>query len=107
HARRDLVAFRDAHQRVGSLRVDHVLHRVGDQLPAGQRVQHAAVAHGDAVVDCDRVELPAHPAGLGDRARHQLTEVLEVDVARYELGEAVGDRDELLADVVGGPGGGT
>ena len=106
HARGDLVAVGDADQGVGAVRVDHVLHRVGDQLPAGQRVEHAAVAHRDAVVDRDRVELAADPAGLGDRVGDEPTHVLEVDVTRDELGEAVGDGDDRLAEVVvGHPGG--
>ena len=49
----------------------HVLDRVGDQLAAGQRVEHAAVAHGDAVVDGDRVELAPDAAGRGDRRRRR------------------------------------
>ena len=64
---RDLVAVGDAHQRVGGVRVDHVLDRVGDDLARRQRVEHPAVAHGDAVVDGDRVELARHPAGLAHR----------------------------------------
>jgi dihydroxy-acid dehydratase len=49
--------------RVGAVRVDHVLHRVGDHVAAGQRIQHAVVAHGDAVVHGDGVELLGHAAG--------------------------------------------
>src|SRR5690606_25070726 len=56
HAGGDLVAVGDAHQRVGAVSVDHVLHGVGDDFAAGQRVQHAIVAHGDAVVHGDGVE---------------------------------------------------
>src|SRR5262249_12547790 len=106
HAGRDLVAVGDTYERVGAVRVDHVLHGIGDQLAAGQGVQHAAVAHRDAVVDRDRVELAPDPARLRDRAGDELPEVLEVDVPRYELGEAVGDRDDRLAEVVVGHAGG-
>ena len=45
HPGRDLVAVGDADQRVRAVRVDHVLDRVSDELAAGQRVQHPAVAH--------------------------------------------------------------
>ena len=106
HARRDLVAVGDADQRVRAVRVDHVLHRVGDQLPAGQRVEHAAVAHGDAVVDRDRVELAPDAAGLGHRVGDQRTEVAQVYVPGNELGEAVGDGDDRLAEVGVGHAGG-
>src|SRR5262249_5385415 len=60
-----------------------------------------------AVVDGDRVELLGDAARVGDRLRYQRAEVTKVHMSRYELGEAVGDRDDRLAEVVvrhpGGP----
>ncbi len=99
---RDLVAVRDAHQGVGAVGVDHVLDRVRDDLAAGQGVQHPAVAHGDAVVDRDGVELAGHAAGRGDGAGHDLAQVLQVDVAGHELRVRVGDGDDRLVEVVVG-----
>ena len=70
HAGSDLVAVADADDGVGAMRIDHVLHGVGDDLAARQRIEHAVVAHGDAVVDGDGVELLGYAAGcahlLGD-----------------------------------------
>jgi hypothetical protein len=100
HAGGDLVAVGDADHGVGAVGVDHVLDAVGDQLAARQRVQHAAVAHGDAVVDRDGVELLGHAAGRLDLAGDQLAQVLQVHVARDELGEAVGHGDDRLAEVL-------
>src|SRR5699024_5624641 len=60
----DLVAVGDAHQGVGGVGVDHVLDRVGDDVAARQGVEHAAVAHRDAVVHGDGVELLGDAAGL-------------------------------------------
>ncbi len=34
HPRGDFVAVRNAHQRVGAMRIDHIFHRVGDQIAA-------------------------------------------------------------------------
>ncbi len=106
HAGGDLVAVGDADQGVGGVRVDHVLDGVGDDLAARQRVEHAAVAHRDAVVDGDRVELAGHAAGGADRLGDDLADVLEVDVAGHELGVRVGDRDDRLAEVAVGHAGG-
>ena len=49
--------------RVEAVGLDHRLDAVGDQLARGQRVLHPVVAHGDAVVDADRVEQERHAAG--------------------------------------------
>ena len=99
HAGRDLVAVGDADQRVGAVRVHHVLDAVGDELAAGQRVQHPAVAHRDAVVDGDGVELDAPAAGGVDHLLHALADVVQVDVPGDELREAVGDGDDRLLEV--------
>jgi hypothetical protein len=58
------------------------------------------VAHRDAVVDRDRVELARDPARLLDRRRDDLADRLQVGVAGDELGEGVGDRDDRLAEVL-------
>ena len=100
HAGGDLVAVGDADDGVGAVGVDHVLDGVGDDLAARQRIQHAVVAHGDAVVDGDGVEFLGHAAGAFDLAGDQLAQVLEVHVARYELGEGVGNGDDRLFEVV-------
>ena len=63
------------------------------------RVQHAVVSHGDAVVDGDGVELPGHPTGLFDGIRHDAADIAQPDMARHELGEAIGDRHDRLAEV--------
>ena len=87
HARRDLVAIRDAHHRIGAMRIDHVFNGIGDQFARRQRVQHAAMAHGNAVIDGDRVEFLGHAAGRFDFTRDELTEVFQVDMAGNELRE--------------------
>jgi hypothetical protein len=99
HAGGDLVAVGDADDGVGAMGVDHVLHRVGDDLARGQRIEHAVVAHGDAVVDRDGVEFLGYAAVLFDLAGDQLAQVLQVHVAGHELGEGVGDGDDRLLEV--------
>ena len=79
--------------------VDHVLDAVCDQFARGQRIEHAVVTHGDAVVDGDSVEFLGHTARSFDFARDQLSQVLEMHVARHELGEAVDYGDDGLAEV--------
>ncbi|EJT84489.1 hypothetical protein PPS11_21259 [Pseudomonas putida S11] len=99
HTGGDLVAVGDAHDGVGAMGVDHVLHGVGDDLAAWQRVEHAVVAHGDAVIDCDCVEFLGHATGAFDFAGDQLAQVLQVHVARDELGERVGDGDDRFLEI--------
>src|SRR5581483_9202574 len=106
HPGRDLVAVRDADHRVGAVRVHHVLDRVGDEFPAGQGVQHAAVPHRDAVVHRDRVEFARYRTGRAHRVGDHLADFAQVDVPGDEFGEAVGHGDDRLADVLAGYTGG-
>ncbi len=99
HAGGDLVAVGDADHGVGAVRVDHVFDAVGNDLARWQRIEHAVMAHGDAVIHRDGVELLGDAAGRLDLARHQLAEILQVDVARHELGEGIDDGDDRLAEV--------
>ena len=64
------------------------------------------MAHGDAVVDGDRVELPRHAARRPHRPGDDVAHVLEVHVAGHELGVGVGDGDDRLAEIVVGHAGG-
>ncbi|MCY1172314.1 hypothetical protein D9M73_124470 [compost metagenome] len=99
HAGGDLVAVGDADDGVGAVGVDHVFDGVGDDLAARQRIEHAVMAHGDAVIDRDGVEFLGHATGAFDFASHQLAQVLQVHMARYELGERVGDGDDRFLEV--------
>jgi hypothetical protein len=99
HPRGDLVAVGDAHQRVGAVGVDHILHRVGDEIPARQRVEHPIVPHGDTIIHGDGVELLGHAAGLFDLAGHQLAHVLQMYMTGHELSEGVGDGDDRLVEI--------
>ena len=80
--------------------VDHIFCAVGNDLAAGKRVEHAIVAHSDAVIHGDCVKFLRDTACLFDFARDELTQVLEVHVTRDELGEGVYDSDDGLAEIV-------
>ena len=71
--------------------------RVGDQFAAGQRVLHADVAHGDAVVNADGVEQERHAARLAHALLDVLADRLQMDVAGDDVDVAVADGDERLA----------
>ncbi len=47
------------------------------------------MAHGNAVVHGDGVELFGHTTGRLNLARHQLAEVFQMHVAGHELGERI------------------
>ena len=67
------------------MRVNHILHGVRDDLAGRERVQHATVAHGDAVIDGDGVELLRHTTGLADGLGNDFTDVFQMDVSGDEL----------------------
>jgi hypothetical protein len=64
------------------------------------------VAHGDAVVHRDGVELAGHAAGPADLLADQPAQVAQVHVAGHELHEGIHDRDDRLAEVLVGEAGG-
>ena len=65
----------------------------------GQRVLHPVVAHGDAVVDADRVEQERHAAGGADAFLDVVADLLEMDVAGNDVDVAVADGDERLVPI--------
>ena len=99
HARGHLVAVGDADQGVNAMGPAHVLHGVGDDLAARKGVKHAVMAHGDAVVNRDGVELLGDAAALLDFPRNKLSDIMKMDMARNELGEGIGDADDRLAEI--------
>ena len=99
HARGDLVAVGDTHEGVGSMRVSHVLDGIGDNLTRGQGIEHAAVAHGNAIVNGDGVELLGYATRFAHSIGHDVTDVLQMDVTRHELSIGVGNGDDRLAKI--------
>ncbi len=79
--------------------VGHIFDAVGDDFARRQRIKHAVVTHRDAVVDGDGVELLGDAARRLDFARDELAEILEMYMARDELGEGIGDSDDRLAEI--------
>ena len=94
HAGDDLVAARHQHERVEGVAHGHGLDAVGDQLAAGQRVEHALVVHGDAVADADDAELEGRAAGHAHAGLDRVDDLAQVHVAGNDLAERVGDADE-------------
>ena len=107
HARGDFIAVGDAHQGVGSVGIGHVLDGIGDDFARRQRVEHAAVSHGDAIIDSDGIEFLRYAAGLAYGVGDDIANVFKVYVAGDELGIGVGNGDDRFAKVIflgaGGP----
>ena len=100
HTGGDLVAIGNTDHGIGAVRVDHVLHRIGDKIPGRQAIEHAVVAHGNTVVHGNGVELFGDAASRFDLTRHQLPQIFEVHVAGHELGERIHYRDDGLLKVL-------
>ena len=99
HAGNDLVAVGDADDAVEAVGAQHRLDAIGDQFARGERILHADVAHGDAVVDADGVEFKWNSAGRVDRLTHFLADHIEMGVARNDLHERIADRDKRLVEI--------
>ena len=100
HARGDLVTVRNTHQGIGSVRVDHVLHGVRNDLTRWQGVEHAGVAHGDTVIDRDGVEFFRNTACFTNGVSNNVTDILQVNVARNELSIRVSNSHDWPAELI-------
>src|SRR5204862_8115106 len=87
HAGDDFVAVGNADDTVEAVGAEHGLDAIGDELAGGEGVFHAAVAHGDAVVDADGVEFEGDAAGGADGFAHLFADDVEVGVAGDDLHE--------------------
>ena len=66
HAGNNLITVGNEHQRVERMGHCHDFNGIGDQLPAGQRIFHAGMVHGDAVTDADDGKFNGGSTGHAD-----------------------------------------
>ena len=67
--------------------IDHILHRVGNDITAGQRIEHTVVTHGDTIVDGNRIELCRIAAHLLNLLADNLSDLMEMGMTGDELCE--------------------
>jgi len=79
--------------------IRHVFHRISNQLARRQGVQHPAVAHGDPVIDSNRIKFLGHATGSLDLSGNQLAEILQMHVTRHKLREGVHDSNDRFAEI--------
>ncbi len=94
-----LVAAGDADDAVEEVAAGDELDGVGDDLARDQAGLHALGAHGDAVRDCNRVELHRRAAGVADALLHGCGDLAQMEVAGADLGPGVGDADDGLVQI--------
>ena len=87
HAGGNLVTVTDADHGIDGMGIAHVFNAVGDQVAGWQGVEHPGMAHGDTIINGDCVELGGKATRFGDNFFEMLTDFMEMDVARDELGE--------------------
>ena len=99
HSRCDFVAVGNTNHGISAMRVHHIFNRIGNDISRRQAVEHAVVAHGNAIVHRNGVELFSHPTGLLNFSCNELTQILKVHVTGYKLGKRVDHRDDRLLEV--------
>ena len=67
------------------MRVAHVFDGVGDEIARRERVKHAVVPHGDAVVDGDGVKFCGEATLRFDERFHLLPDFVQMRVSGNEL----------------------
>ena len=82
--------------------IDHIFHRIGNDVARGQGIEHAVVAHRDAVVDGDRIELGGEAARILDGLPDYLTRLAKMHVAGHKLSERIDYCYDRLAELIVG-----
>ena len=82
------------------MRVHHIFYAVGDDVAGRKGIQHPVVPHGNAVIDCNRIEFGREAAQFLNLGLDDLARLVEVGVAGNELGEGIGDGDHGLAELL-------
>ena len=98
HTRSHLVAVRDANHRISLVRIHHVFHRVGNDVARRQRVEHAVVTHGNAVIDSNGIELSSIAAEFLDLSLHNLADLVQMCMTWHKLGKGVDDGNNGFAE---------
>ena len=96
HTGHDLVAVRDEHQTVQLVRLCQRLYAVRDQLTACQRIFHADVTHGNAVAYADGRNEHRRTACHANACLNSIRDLIEVDMARDDLGICRNHTDDRL-----------
>ena len=73
--------------------IDHVFHRIGNNIAAWQRVKHAVVSHGDAVVDGNGIKLRRIATELLYFRFYYLTYFVQMRMPRHKLRKRIDDGD--------------
>ena len=80
--------------------VHHVFDRVGNEVARRQGIEHAVVAHRNAVIDRNGVEFFRHAASFTNSASHQVAHIFQVHVTGHELGVRVSNRNNRFAEII-------
>ncbi len=99
HARHDLVAVRNQHERVKARSHRDGLDGIRDELAARERILHARVAHRDAIADADGREFDRRAARRGHAELRRLGDIPEADVSRDDFIERIADADQGLSEI--------
>ena len=100
HTGSNLVAVRDTYERIRAVSVHHVFDRVGNEVARRQGIEHAVVAHRNAVIDRNGVEFFRHAASFTNSASHQVAHIFQVHVTGHELGVRVSNRNNRFAEII-------
>ena len=80
--------------------IDHILHAVGNDVTRGQRIEHAVVPHGNAIIDGDGIELSRIAAHLLYFLTDNLSYLMQMGMARHKLGKRIDDGNNRLTKLL-------
>ena len=99
HSGGNLVAVGDADHGIGLVGVAHILYAVGNDVAAGQRIQHTVVAHCNTVVNGYGIEFCRIASHLLNLGLDNLSGFVQMGMSGNKLGKTVHNGNDRFAEL--------
>ena len=100
HTWSHLVTVGDADHGIRLVSIDHIFHRISDDVTAWQRIEHSVVAHSDTIIHSDGIKLGCIATHSLNFLLDNLTNLVKMSMTWNKLCKAVHDSDDWLAKLL-------
>lgn len=96
----DIVEIGDEENRIGEMRIENILERVGDEIKGGERIENEVMENGDEVIERNGIELIGEEERNLDLEREEMEEIIKMKMEGKEMGERVKKGDNRIEEII-------